>query len=77
MLCERCEEPRAANSTAPKSFDVVLRPGASELERFAATELQRYLKRLFGVSSSITPKPTDSADAVFVLGAATDSALRR
>lgn len=38
------------------------------LELFAATELQRYLERLFGVSVRIASSPDESADALFFLG---------
>jgi hypothetical protein len=67
-------ETTGVNTTAsvPESIEVVLPPKASELERFAASELQRYLKHLFDVSARIVPKPSDSADVVFLLGVSTD-----
>jgi hypothetical protein len=67
-------ETTGVNTTAsvPESIEVILPPKASELERFAASELQRYLKHLFDVSARIVPKPSDSADVVFLLGVSTD-----
>ncbi len=65
------KETKNTSPAAPESVELVLRSDASELERFAGAELQRYLKRLFGVSARIVPKPTASANAVFLLGAAT------
>jgi alpha-L-fucosidase 2 len=49
--------------------EVVIPPQADKLERFAASELQRYLVRLFGASVNMVPAPTASADCVFLLGA--------
>jgi len=64
-------EGQPTDGTAPKSIEVVIVKEATEangLEQFAATELQRYLQRLFGVSAKIVPAPTDSADGFFLLG---------
>lgn len=58
--------------SVPESIEIVLSPKASELERFAALELQRYLKHLFNVSARVAPEPSDSADAVLLLGVSTD-----
>ena len=55
---------------SPKRLEVVIPPQADKLERFAASELQRYLVQLFGASVHLVPAATDSADCVFLLGAA-------
>ena len=52
-----------------KRFEVVIPPQADKLERFAASELQRYLVQLFGASVNLVPAPTASADCVFLIGA--------
>jgi len=51
------------------SVEIVVSKEANELEHFAATELQRYLQRLFGASANLVAVPTQSADAFFLLGA--------
>jgi len=50
------------------SLDVVCPKDGSDLERFAAAELQRYLKRLFGASVRMTPSPDGTANGTFLLG---------
>ena len=50
------------------ALDVVIRDEAAGLERFAATELDRYLRRLFGAAVRIIPAPTKGAECVFLLG---------
>ena len=56
---------------AVQAVEVVVSQEAQELERFAATELQRYLQRLFRVSVDIGSEPSASADAVFLVGSST------
>jgi hypothetical protein len=51
-----------------KWLEVVIPPQADKLERFAASELQRYLVQLFGVRVHLVPAATASADCVFFLG---------
>jgi hypothetical protein len=66
------EKPLNDADSTPKSVEVVISQEAMDangLERFAATELERYLQRLFGVSTHIVTSPTDSADGYFLLGA--------
>jgi len=54
-------------------IEVIIPGDADALERFAASELQRYLKRLFGVSATVSESPGETADCSFVLGRAVDN----
>jgi hypothetical protein len=60
-LAEPCEA---------KSVEVVISKDADRLEHFAASELQRYLKRLFGASAAITSSPGQTTECLFLLGTA-------
>ena len=51
-----------------KSVELIIGEEAAELERFAASELQGYLKRLFGVSATIANSPGETAGYLFILG---------
>jgi len=55
-------------ASRPASIEVVMSPDATELERFAAAELHRYLERLFGAVVKQSPSPAGAADGVFLLG---------
>jgi len=61
------------NSMTTTRIEVMTPRNADALERFAASELQRYLKRLFGVSATVSDSPDKTADCSFVLGRARDS----
>lgn len=50
------------------TVELVISEEASELERFAASELQRYLKELFQVSATVVSSPSPSAEGIFLLG---------
>jgi len=50
------------------SVELIISEEAAELERFAASELQGYLKRLFGVSATIANSPGETAGYLFILG---------
>ncbi len=41
---------------------------APQLEQFAATELQSYLRQLFGLDASIVPQPEEAPGTAFLLG---------
>ena len=64
------EPTKAIDNTRPKAIEMVIAKDAGGLERFAATELERYLQRLFGASVSVASAPEGTADALFVLGTA-------
>lgn len=64
---------KAAEADAPvaatkQSVAVLISTEASDMEKFAAAELQRYLQRLFGIAASIDASPNDKAESLFVLG---------
>ena len=53
-------------------------PDAPELERFAASELGRYLQECFGAEVSVGHEAVDSAEVLFLVGSpATNPAVRR
>ena len=47
---------------------IIVAPDASELEKFAAEELCRYLEELFDISVRPAARPTGAAEAVFLVG---------
>jgi hypothetical protein len=51
-----------------ESVETVLAETAKPLEQYAANELQRYVKRLFGASAKVVPERTDQAECAFLLG---------
>lgn len=51
-------------------IEVIIARDADSLERFASSELQGYLKRLFGVSATVSDSPGETAECSFVLGRA-------
>jgi hypothetical protein len=57
-----------AESAPAHSIEVVIAKEADSLEQFAAAELQRYLKVLFGVSARLVNKPSPNADCLFPVG---------
>jgi hypothetical protein len=62
------EEAKPGESGQAMSIEVVVAKDAGELERFAASELQRYAKPLFGATATIVETPTAAADGFFFLG---------
>ena len=62
------EEAKPGESGQTMSIEVVVAKDAGKLERFAASELQRYAKRLFGATATIVETPTAAADGFFFLG---------
>jgi hypothetical protein len=54
-----------------ESVEIIVSSEADPLERFAATELERYIEEIFPASVDIVSEPGGKADAVFLLGAAT------
>ena len=57
---------------------IVIGPDAPEMERFAASELGRYLRECFGAEVSIGREAVDSAEVLFLVGSpATNPAVRR
>ena len=50
------------------SVELVISKEADKLEQFAASELVRYVQRLFRLSATIVSSPSSSADAFFLLG---------
>jgi hypothetical protein len=71
ILCLPAASP--AGSAGAKSVEVVISQRAGSLERFAASELKRYLAELFGVSASVVGSPSAAANHLFLLGTASDS----
>lgn len=57
-----------AESTPAGLIELVIAKDASELEQFAASELQRYLGRLFHTKATIIASPSDKAECLFLLG---------
>lgn len=57
-----------SGSAQTKSIEVVVSKEADRLEQFAASELTRYLERLFAVPASIVSRPSTTADCLFLLG---------
>ena len=62
---------RLGESADAGSIELVIPKKADRLERFAASELQRYLARLFRASATVVSSPTQTAECVFLLGTAT------
>ncbi len=62
----------AASSARADSIEIVAAKDAPQLQQFAASELQHYLKRLFGVTASVVTAPTAQSDALLLLGTSTD-----
>jgi len=60
---------------ASKKVAVIVGNNAPELENFAASELCRYLDKLFGVRVQPTTDPPGSADAIFLLGSPASNPL--
>lgn len=58
-----------------ESVQLAIGADAGPLEQYAASELQRYVERLFGVSARVMPTPEESADSMFFL--ATTDQLER
>ena len=58
----------AEMSTNEKSVELIIGREADELECFAASELQGYLKRLFGMTAKIEHSPSDTAEYLMILG---------
>jgi hypothetical protein len=52
------------------AIDVLVAKEADALEQFAASELQRYLGRLFGLTATVASTPRPQADAMFLIGTA-------
>ena len=57
-----------ASSVRATSIELVIAEKADKLERFAASELQRYLDGLFGESVAVVSAPSQMAEAFFFLG---------
>jgi len=55
-------------STSGKSVELIIGHEADELEQFAVSELQSYLKRLFGVTANIRHSPNSTAEYRVILG---------
>ena len=51
-----------------RTVELIVSKEADELERFAASELQGYLKQLFDVSATITNSPGKTAEYLVILG---------
>ena len=51
-----------------QSVELIIGKEADELERFAASELQGYLKRLFSISATIVNSPGETSEYLFILG---------
>ena len=64
--------PTVSGLVHAKSVEVVISTDADDLERFAAEELQRYLRRLFGESANVESSPSATADYLFLLGTDAD-----
>jgi glycosyl hydrolase family 67 len=64
--------PTVSGLVHAKSVEVVISKEADDLERFAAEELQRYLRRLFGESANVVSSPSATADYLFLLGTDAD-----
>lgn len=70
-----CADVTLVRSGKPAA-QIVVRPDAAELERFAAGELQRYVKKMSGVELPIVSKPAKGATAIYLEdapGRATDA----
>ena len=52
------------------NIHIYISPEADELQRFAASELQRYLRRLFKVSAEIVTGRPEQSGSRFILGLA-------
>ena len=50
-----------------RTVELIVSKEADELERFAASELQGYLKQLFDVSATITNSPGKTAEYLVIL----------
>lgn len=50
------------------SVDILVAPHPEPLETYAANELQRYLDRLFSVSSRVVSTPSERAECLFCVG---------
>ncbi len=71
LLCAAalCSLATAGVENAPaESIELVISKEAGDLEQFAASELQRYLGRLFHGAAAIVASPSDKADCLFLLG---------
>ena len=53
-------------------MNILLANSASELESFAASELQRYLNLLFGLEADVSDQPGPTADISFIIGTHTN-----
>jgi hypothetical protein len=62
----------AEGQAAKPSIALVVATDADPLEQYAASELQRYLTRLFSVSPHIVSLPEESADCLFFVGTTRD-----
>ena len=51
-----------------KSVELIIGQDVDELEKFAASELQDYLQRLFGVCATLANSPGETAECRFILG---------
>ncbi|MDP7397402.1 MAG: hypothetical protein QGF67_02795 [Lentisphaeria bacterium] len=61
---------------SPPTTRICLSPAADKLQQFAAAELKRYLKRLFGVTAEVTSGSTVGAGRRFIVGLRSDDHVR-
>src|SRR3954453_17159329 len=68
----------ACSAAGADTIDVVIDPGASELERFAASELCGYLEKLYGIRTRPVGAVSPDSRSVLLLGnPGTSPALKR
>ncbi|MFA6241294.1 MAG: alpha-glucuronidase family glycosyl hydrolase [Candidatus Hydrogenedentales bacterium] len=70
ILCALLLSLPVASPAFAQTVEVVVAKDPAPLEQFAATELQRYLGKLFNVSATIVPVPTAASDYRFFIGTA-------
>jgi len=59
------------------SAAICLSPAADDLQKTAAADLQRYLKRLFNIEATIAARPVAKATHRFVLGLSSDPFIQK
>lgn len=59
------------------SVAICLSPAADDLQKTAAADLQRYLKRLFNIEATIAAGPVAKATHRFVLGLSSDPFIQK
>jgi hypothetical protein len=70
LLCPCLEAATSAKQTVQdeKSLALVLSPNALDLEKFAASELKRYLEKLYGIQVRVVASLEATDELLIVLG---------